>query len=892
MNGLNVANFGHRFVAFEGLTSDGSSEGLRMKHPRSVIVGAGVFVSGFTAMNLFSKFGDLRSDVPGLWSYRSATIGDGLLLPVAAALLVECGDRLQAAPAERWKTATAGAIGALCGSLLIVSWLRDPSPTINWTSPAPHQFNSAGWWHAIFLIAASGLFAVLIFRVLYRANRSRKIGEGHVAVELLKTPGAAIVFACLEGFVALVARDSFESLGVTTSFSAVATAGVATLVSIPLLWWGFGSSLKEGRKSILIGTLIALTLPLLQPGQYRFPNIGAADAFIVGILILPIFTQLWCWEEELWPVAGIAYGLLLVAAASQSVHLAAVTRAELLASFILPLATVAAIAVSMKRLGKPRRSGPEARHLGLALGVPIMLYLFAGWIQRNRTTLVSSNVIELIFGGIFVINLLYIGKERYRFLVAQEQYGDAKIEPGWNQDRAFWTTWTMLLAVFTSFLAAFFLIIRNSGSRIGIDSPNAGVSPSHGIMIGGTLAALALALIAVRKSGEPTESPPSLTDTIQGGSATPTRNRLSVFFRLIFIGLPDGSARTHLSWQNLPRVARDVSSHSVIKDNTARFHFIETPVSVTHRARPWAVVSVATWVATPLFAWLVLTRNQLPPVGPEHFRVYILVGGAAAAIWFGLTTTWSLVANLAVLEFMSIGPFEYVLFGLCGLSTAIWAFWVIAVDVWVDGTPASLLSIGASIIIFILGAIAISACLANAVWKSTSKTSAQPPYVGLHHPASHVSNDHLMVGFLFSFTVASTFVAYRLLSSSLGTWMGILLAIVPFVTAFGDNMFFTSDMYSDHITCETTRGAASKSVKARVLGHDSSLARELNNERIRRIKRKANLTFFFAKFCSPAVLVRVIGTWFANRVKAWVSSDIPNTMLATASLRDGAAGIR
>ncbi|WKV75326.1 hypothetical protein AW27_029645 [Streptomyces sp. PCS3-D2] len=52
-------------------------------------------------------------------------------------------------------------LGSLLGSWTQVQWLRDDAPVLNWTLPRPHHFNAAGWYHAAFLIAMSGVVAAL-----------------------------------------------------------------------------------------------------------------------------------------------------------------------------------------------------------------------------------------------------------------------------------------------------------------------------------------------------------------------------------------------------------------------------------------------------------------------------------------------------------------------------------------------------------------------------------------------------------------------------------------------------------------------------------------------------------------------------------------------------------
>ncbi len=50
----------------------------------ALLAGIGIFGVGFGVISLLWWFGTWPTDVRRLWTYRSATFGDALLLPVAA----------------------------------------------------------------------------------------------------------------------------------------------------------------------------------------------------------------------------------------------------------------------------------------------------------------------------------------------------------------------------------------------------------------------------------------------------------------------------------------------------------------------------------------------------------------------------------------------------------------------------------------------------------------------------------------------------------------------------------------------------------------------------------------------------------------------------------------
>src|SRR5258706_12394180 len=84
-----------------------------------------VFVCGFGALNLFWFLGSWPHDVLGLWDFRSATLGDGLLLPTAAAILVLGITNFQPATHERMVAGLCAAVGAAGGLLQQIAFVTD-----------------------------------------------------------------------------------------------------------------------------------------------------------------------------------------------------------------------------------------------------------------------------------------------------------------------------------------------------------------------------------------------------------------------------------------------------------------------------------------------------------------------------------------------------------------------------------------------------------------------------------------------------------------------------------------------------------------------------------------------------------------------------------------------
>jgi hypothetical protein len=78
--------------------------------------GLATCASGFGVMYGFHKWGTYPLDLPGLFSYRSATWGDGLLLPLCAGALVVAARPLPVSSRETGTVCKAATVGVLVGA--------------------------------------------------------------------------------------------------------------------------------------------------------------------------------------------------------------------------------------------------------------------------------------------------------------------------------------------------------------------------------------------------------------------------------------------------------------------------------------------------------------------------------------------------------------------------------------------------------------------------------------------------------------------------------------------------------------------------------------------------------------------------------------------------------
>jgi hypothetical protein len=187
----------------------------------------------------------------GLWDYRSATLGDGVLLPLFVGGLVWAVVRLGPAPRERQWACLAAAVGGAVGATSQVMWLQDPNPRLNWTLPAPGQFTLAGWYHAVFLTTVSSALAGLTVLVIIRL-RSRREQDPEIAAQVFGSSAPILLLTVGLSFAWLVLYDSAASW--TTQSAATSTVAVgAALVGLSLLL-----GILLGFQSVLASLLVAL----------------------------------------------------------------------------------------------------------------------------------------------------------------------------------------------------------------------------------------------------------------------------------------------------------------------------------------------------------------------------------------------------------------------------------------------------------------------------------------------------------------------------------------------------------------------------------------------------------------------------------------------------------
>lgn len=127
-----------------------------------------VLTFGFGTMYLLWRILGSPQGLPGLFSYRAATIGDGICLPILVGTSVAFNkyNKLQRNCCNR-KSLVIAIFASIFATVLQASWLIRSDTSLNWSIPIQHHFNLAGWYHSLFFISMFGIITYQLCEVWY-----------------------------------------------------------------------------------------------------------------------------------------------------------------------------------------------------------------------------------------------------------------------------------------------------------------------------------------------------------------------------------------------------------------------------------------------------------------------------------------------------------------------------------------------------------------------------------------------------------------------------------------------------------------------------------------------------------------------------------------------------
>jgi hypothetical protein len=228
-----------------------------MAWKRALVSALVIWIFGYGALRLFSSVATYPSELPGLDSFRSATWGDGVALPIYAAGLVLLRGQL---PKPKYASISiyAGILGLLAGCFVIWNWLYGTDQVLNWTMPQPGVLNLAGIWHAGFLISASAYFSfqTVDFGCRLRAmlSSSRGIQTGR---RILRSGTFVVTMSAINSYIILAAVDGAKASSSRAGLSSLIALAIAlSVILIGLLWVARGAT-RDMWVAFLVGSLVA-----------------------------------------------------------------------------------------------------------------------------------------------------------------------------------------------------------------------------------------------------------------------------------------------------------------------------------------------------------------------------------------------------------------------------------------------------------------------------------------------------------------------------------------------------------------------------------------------------------------------------------------------------------
>ena len=275
---------------------------------RAIRASAAVFCLGFGALNLFAalRLGDPR--LPGLYSFRAATVGDGILLPLLAYALVRAAD--PRGPGSRFQvifSTAGGVLGALAG-LGVQTWaLIDNDTRLDWTFPAPHSYNFPGWYHAVFLIVTSGFFGRGFALVLAQVREEAR-DSAALALRRVRSAGALGLLIPGFAFLGLLEEDNLPPGPGTGLFVLVSLLSFGTIVCAALCWACGRSAVRWCVMAVVGALLPVVTLcDLFLPGHTASAR-AALLSGAVGLGIVAVFHAIT--ERSRGPAARVVLSCL------------------------------------------------------------------------------------------------------------------------------------------------------------------------------------------------------------------------------------------------------------------------------------------------------------------------------------------------------------------------------------------------------------------------------------------------------------------------------------------------------------------------------------------------------------------------------------------------------
>lgn len=474
-----------------------------------------VFLAGFGGLLAFWLLGDWPTD-NGLFDYRSATIGDGLILPLIAGILLAAIIASPRSPADRTAAWTGVVVGALLGAATQAAWLADDSPNLNWTLPAPHEFNAPGWYHAVFLSLAGGALLGLSLLAATRIRAMRKSDERRVE-RFAASPWLGVLLAASASLVGLIAVDNNEAADTRAGMASMAGLGIGGLTAACLLVWTFGRSLSTALPNLAVGFAAALGVTAVAAWGLDAP---AAIGVVTVVAALTVSLGLSYRREwkALYPAGAAALVLLGGSAACYRL----VDDHGFEALIVTALAAAAATLIG----GLRQRRTADNVLVGFAVFYVFGVLAVAAWLSGRTENDTEAAVAVGACITVLDIVVLSLVRDRYRAFAGavqrSRQHGGEMPPPNTSGDVV--ATWALIAGLAAPTLAALGVLFDVAGPILGANDVAGGNPPGLATWIAADIVLLvataALTALAFSRRNPGEKFMMGLTSVIPRGAAT------------------------------------------------------------------------------------------------------------------------------------------------------------------------------------------------------------------------------------------------------------------------------------------------------------------------------------------------------------------------------------
>jgi hypothetical protein len=515
-----------------------------------------VSASGFGVLLALWTFEKWAARLPGLFDYRSATIGDGLLLPVLVGCLVAGVARLPRAENEnetRW-IVTAAALGAIVGAATQAVWLGDDEPRANWTFPRPHHFNHVGWYHAAFLTLASSVLAGLTVAWalrMWRAGSSDDPERRAIAAQIARSPWLGVGVGAAATLGALIVLDNDPAAGTQAARASTLALAGGALLALAVVGWALAGVRREARRNILVGLVAAAGATITAAdgltGTTAIGVVSVASAALIGAAVtepfrLPVFQR----DDgparpnnpSVRPFEIVAAALVLLGGLS----FALATVEDNSGRAVLAMLIAPALAVWIGQPTKRTAASGLVAYASAVYGCGILV--LAGWVVSGAPT--SGEVQNVDSVALGFVDFLALTLVRRRFTELADFERDFGRSPaaaaGVKSQEAGPHAWIQVLGFAAPAILGLGVLIEASASRTGIDAYAGGGPVGRRALFVGLGLALVCVLIAAGASvvtRKAVEFKRGLTLKIPAAATALSVSGAVVFATFAVTGLPD-----------------------------------------------------------------------------------------------------------------------------------------------------------------------------------------------------------------------------------------------------------------------------------------------------------------------------------------------------------------